>query len=120
MPTKPPIHRPRFQPAPTADRARGNSTERGYDRVWRNFRAAYLARNPLCCFINDPRHSHECQHAASVVDHVTPLSQGGERLSEQNVRPVCRVAHDRLTENLKATGRNELPAGRGQGVSNHA
>lgn len=110
MPFKPPTHRPRFQPQRRSDHlVRGSAHERGYGSDWRRFRLRFLREHPLCCLANHPYHRHECTHAASVVDHVRPLTQGGGRLSEENCRAVCRVAHDRLTENLKATGRNELP-----------
>ncbi|HEV2294566.1 MAG TPA: HNH endonuclease signature motif containing protein [Tepidisphaeraceae bacterium] len=109
MPIRPPIFRSRFQPKPSPE-LRPSSTDRGYDSVWRRFRAAYLARHPLCCFADDPRHRHECELSASVVDHIKPLSQGGARLDESNVRSVCALAHQRLTQNLKTTGVNELPA----------
>lgn len=108
MPNKPPIFQSRFQPA-TPDQERGTAHQRGYGSDWRRFRLAVLQANPVCCFHDHPWHKHECQTAATVVDHVRPLAHGGERLAWDNVRAVCRVAHDRITQNLKDIGRNELP-----------
>jgi 5-methylcytosine-specific restriction endonuclease McrA len=111
MPTKPPTHRSRFQAPPaSSDQERGTAHERGYGSDWRRFRLAVLQANPICCFHNHPLHRRECGIVASVVDHIQPLNQGGERLAWENVRAVCRVAHDRITQNLKDTGKNELPA----------
>lgn len=110
MPTKPLMHKPKFTP-PRIER-REDSAARGYDWTWRRFRAWFLgqAENAICAFKDHPGHRDECTHASTVVDHVTPLSQGGERLDPGNCRGVCRIAHDRITDNLKKTGRNEMPA----------
>src|SRR5688572_11285755 len=108
MPQKPPLFRNPFVPVRSLDQ-RETAARRGYDSAWRRFRASYLSQHPICCFKDHPSHRHECLVVATVVDHVQPLSHGGERLSERNVRPCCSVAHQRVTENLKATGRNEMP-----------
>ncbi len=79
---------------------RPSARRRGYDAKWDKVRAAYLARFPLCEF---------CQDIATAVDHIVPLRQGGPRLCESNLRPVCRDCHAQLTANLRATGRNEMP-----------
>jgi 5-methylcytosine-specific restriction endonuclease McrA len=110
MPIRPPFFRPRFQ-APRADEVRGSSYERGYDNVWRRFRSWFLSNNPLCAFRDHPTARTDCTVAANTVDHVRPLSQGGERLDPDNCRAVCPSCHAKLTANLKATGRNEMPAG---------
>ena len=112
MPRLAPQHQPRF--APPRVEVRGTAAQRGYDSAWRRFRAAYLAEHPVCCFMDDPRHSHECGRAATIVDHIKPLPEG-PRLDRRNCRPVCRRAHEVLTQNLKTTGRNELPGAKEQG-----
>jgi 5-methylcytosine-specific restriction endonuclease McrA len=109
MPKRPQFHQPRYKP-PTLDQVRGTAASRGYGSDWRRFREYVLRDEPLCVFRDDPRHRHECTHAATVLDHVKPLSQGGARLCRENTRGVCAIAHQRLTQNLKDTGRNELPA----------
>ena len=115
MPTRPPIFRSRFQPTRPADHlVRGSAAERGYDATWRRFRDYAIRRpeNILCRFRDHPAHRHECTHASTILDHIVPLPKG-ERLSVANVRGVCRRAHEVLTATLKATGRNEMPAGPG-------
>ncbi|HEV2294075.1 MAG TPA: HNH endonuclease signature motif containing protein [Tepidisphaeraceae bacterium] len=110
MPTRPPQHRPAFQPSRTVDQLRGSAAVRGYDATWRKFRLAFLQRHPVCCFAEDQRHRGECTLAATIVDHITPLNEGGARLDERNCRSVCRRAHEILTNNYTKTGANELPA----------
>lgn len=80
---------------------RATAAARGYDAKWQRVRHAVLTHNPLCCF---------CSDVATLVDHITPLSQGGARLDVRNLRPVCRDCHALLTANLRRTGRNEMPA----------
>lgn len=111
MPTKPPVFRSPYE-APRAERPRGTAAQRGYSSDWRRFRlwALSLPENVLCRFRDDPRHKDECTHASTVLDHIQPLADGGVRLDINNVRGLCRRAHEVVTENYKRTGRNELPA----------
>jgi 5-methylcytosine-specific restriction protein A len=108
MPIKPSFHRPRFQPAPAEQRE--NAHARGYDRTWRKVRLAFLREHPLCAFMNHPHAGHECEKAASVVDHIVPLPHG-PRLDWSNLRAVCTTCHAKLTANLTRTGKNEMPRG---------
>jgi 5-methylcytosine-specific restriction protein A len=108
MPTRPPVHRARFQPTHTADAIRGHSCSRGYGSDWQRFRNSYLRQHPLCVFAEHPAAKAQCLVAADTLDHVTPLEQGGARLDEDNVRSVCRTCHAKLTTNLKTTGRNVI------------
>lgn len=99
MGNKPRMFRPRFT---TVDRPREfrtsqnkprSSTQMGYDRHWRRFRLAYLNDNPLCV---------RCEAsgrvvAATIVDHIVPLTQGGERLVTSNVQSLCKHHHDLKT-----------------------
>lgn len=59
-----------------------------------------------------------CDRPAVLVDHVTPISAGGDRLDTANLRPLCRSCHDAVTANYRATGRNELPDKRTQNRAN--
>lgn len=108
MPTRPQYHQSKFKPAPRPE-FRGTAAQRGYDSAWRRFREWYLSCHPLCIFRNTPGHKQECGLAASVVDHIQPLTEGGPRLDESNCRSVCRRAHEVLTQNFKTTGRNTMP-----------
>ena len=52
---------------------------------WRRYRASFLALNPLCA---------ECSHAATVVDHITPVRLGGEFWEPTNHQPLCTEHHN--------------------------
>ena len=77
------------------DQQRGSSSARGYDYTWQRF-AAYLKGKPelaLC---------RPCQDAGLTVprtqfDHVVPLSEGGPRLDENNIQPLCDACHNAKT-----------------------
>lgn len=46
-----------------------------------------LRSDPIC---------RRCGKAAEVVDHIRPLSQGGQNTFE-NLQPLCKSCHDRKT-----------------------
>ena len=95
MPYKPRTHKQRktaklHDPRPT-------SAKRGYDRQWRKVRAEYIAEHPLC---------EECLKNGKIVpvydvDHIVPLSQGGERLDKNNLQSLCRTCHNIKTRSQK-------------------
>lgn len=62
------------------------SWEGGSTRRWRHIRAAQLAAHPLC-------QAPACNRLAEHVDHVTPLSAGGERYDPANLQSLCREHH---------------------------
>lgn len=77
-----------------ADRKRGTAARRGYGHAWRNARAAYLRKHPLCV---------ECQRnglavPATVVDHIKP-HRGDMKIfwDRDNWQPLCKHCHDRKT-----------------------
>lgn len=71
------------------DERRGDATARGYDSAWRRVRAVALARDSgLCCL---------CHRPAVLVDHITPIRDGGERLALDNLQSLCRRCHDAKT-----------------------
>ena len=67
---------------------------RFYQRVaWKNVRALQLQLEPLC---------RECRKlgklvAATVVDHITPIADGGAELDQDNLQSLCRSHHDAKT-----------------------
>jgi len=75
------------------DERRGSSRERGYDARWERVRRMHLASEPLC---------RMCQQAgrisaAVLVDHITPINDGGARLDDDNLQSLCRRCHDQKT-----------------------
>jgi len=58
---------------------------------WRKLRQMKLRDNPTC---------EECRKSgtlvkATVVDHITPIRHGGERLSMENLQSLCGSCHSR-------------------------
>jgi len=72
--------------ARSRDRARGSASQRGYGAAHQAWRAAILARDPLCriCHTAPP----------TVADHVRPLRQGGG-WSYSNGQGLCERCHNR-------------------------
>lgn len=85
------------------DDRRGDATQRGYDARWRRVRHLHLLAEPLC---------RMCQQAgritpAVLVDHITPIRDGGARLDDDNLQSLCRRCHDEKTvEDVRRRGGN--------------
>ena len=62
------------------------STNPGSTSRWRKLRAAKLRTNPIC--------QHDgCRRPGVEVDHVQPLSQGGDRWDWGNLASLCHEHH---------------------------
>jgi len=62
-------------------------------KPWRKLRQFILSREPLC---------RSCKKqgkyvSATVVDHIKPIRLGGDRMSEDNLQPLCRSCHNSKT-----------------------
>ena len=68
---------------------------RFYDSsAWRRFaRRVLLDERPLCRICEDAGRSVLAEH----VDHIVPLSEGGEALDASNLQPLCAPCHSRKT-----------------------
>lgn len=70
--------------------------KRIYDsRRWKNLRVWIIACEPLC---------RECKKHGRVtlaeeVDHIEPISFGGDPWDETNLQPLCGPCHSRKTVN---------------------
>ncbi|MGH6977841.1 MAG: HNH endonuclease [Brevundimonas sp.] len=85
----------------TQDNRRGSAASRGYDADWRRCRAAFLKRYPLCRFCEEAGRVE----AATVVDHIISIEDRPDlRLDWSNLRPLCKVCHDRRTARDQAFG----------------
>ena len=73
--------------------ARGSAASRGYDSRWAKFRAAYQRRNPLC--VQWKRAG--IIRPATQVDHIKPLSAGGDKYNESNLQGLCATCHSKKT-----------------------
>lgn len=97
MPKSPPTDRQLArQSIPEASRPlteREKVNRKRYNYRWRRFRDWYAKRNPLC---------EEClKHGRTtpmrIVDHITPIEQGGARLAVSNVQSLCQSCHNQKT-----------------------
>ena len=74
----------------SADRLRGSAAERGYDGKWRNARARFLRRHPLCVScLKEGKIT-----PAVIVDHIIP-HRGDQALfwDQGNWQPLCKDCH---------------------------
>jgi len=103
---------PRHQPTP-ADRTeqyridyavRGPAHKRGYDAAWTRARNAYIAAHPLCeMCLADGR-----VRGGEIVDHIVPLSAGGQKFDTDNLQTLCRKHHAVKTLTDKRGGVSNL------------
>lgn len=66
-------------------RYEGTASSRGYDWTWAKVSRYVRTNEPIC--------RHCTNAAATMVDHIVPLKQGGERLALSNLQPLCHSCH---------------------------
>lgn len=54
---------------------------------WKHTRRRVLFNQPLC----------QCGKLATDVDHITPISDGGDPWNHANLQPLCATCHSRKT-----------------------
>ena len=57
---------------------------------WRKFRKFYLMEHPVCVHCEAKGLVRE----ASVVDHIVPIREGGNRFAHSNLQPLCDSCHN--------------------------
>ena len=81
-----------WQPKPTGlQGGRTESTGFYQSKAWRKVRAVVITTEPVC---------RSCKEqgkvtAAQVVDHITPIRQGGAALDIANLQPLCNACHNK-------------------------
>jgi len=71
---------------------RNNPNSEFYNsRKWRNARAKYLEKHPLC---------ENCKKkglyvSAYLVDHITAINKGGSKFNEKNFQALCEKCHNK-------------------------
>lgn len=75
-------------------------TGKVYDAVWQKLSRMFRAQHPWCALCGAP---------AECVDHIVPISQGGARLDEDNLRSLCWSCHSKIT--LAETNRSRHRGG---------
>ncbi len=58
---------------------------------WKKVRDLQLMQHPIC---------QECERLgrvtpATVVDHIKPINEGGDRLDQRNLQSLCETCHNR-------------------------
>lgn len=73
--------------------AKQKTTERGYDRDWRNYSYRFLHHNKYC---------YVCSKQSEVVDHRVPWKVDKDKLfwNIQNYLPLCKKCHNTVTSNF--------------------
>lgn len=72
------------------DRARGTAAARGYGGAWLRVRAEVLKRDARLC---QPCRRTGKLVAATEVDHIAELADGGARLDKRNLESTCHSCH---------------------------
>jgi len=57
---------------------------------WRKTRLMVLRRDPVCQVLG-------CNQPSEVVDHIVPISEGGDKLDPDNLQGLCKPCHDHKT-----------------------
>jgi 5-methylcytosine-specific restriction protein A len=63
------------------------------NRRWRKLRASVLASEPLCRACRTMNRTTP----ATQVDHITPISAGGEAYDRANLQSLCASCHSKKT-----------------------
>lgn len=75
----------------TQGRRKHDNSKFYQSRRWRTHRKIYLSKHPLCV---------HCQAdnkvtAAKVLDHITPINQGGAKFDYNNLQGLCSSCHNK-------------------------
>ena len=60
-------------------------------REWRMLRKEVLTAEPLCRICRE----HGRLTPATIVDHIMPIRQGGDKMDRSNLQPLCARCHER-------------------------
>lgn len=63
--------------------------------AWRKARASFLVKNPYCAHCLEQGN----KTPARVVDHVTRIKAGGDRLNPENFQALCDSCHAKKSAN---------------------
>lgn len=61
-----------------------------HTQQWKKIRLMVLANNPLCVYCE----SFGYYVSAKVVDHIIPISQGGNKTALDNLQGLCTKCHN--------------------------
>lgn len=86
-------------------------------KQWKMLRRYYIKSNPLCEMCNRQNKTT----AAQCVDHIKPISLGGNKIAESNLQSLCNSCHAKKSafeaveyrKNIKDYKRKDKKYGRG-------
>ena len=81
---------PKNQPCTCRPAWEGSTHDSSNDRRWQAARNTYLTTHPRC-------EHHHCPRLADVVDHITPLAEGGAKYDPANFMALCNAHHTEKT-----------------------
>lgn len=88
MPTiKKSQHRPWMPERVPFDRRAHSNHDFYVSPLWRSARKRYISLHPICEICG--------RAAATVVDHIKPINQGGAALDEDNFQALCSSCHNK-------------------------
>lgn len=92
MPTKVHLGREKLKKPKRKNWLKDQSHKKIYNsQRWRNFREFYIQRYPVC-------EEEGCTQAGRFVDHIKPISEGGDVFEEENVQTLCPSCNGRKTQ----------------------
>ena len=59
---------------------------------WKKLREMFLSKHPFCV---------ECKRKGYFIDHIIPISEGGEMYNESNLQTLCKSCNGRKTVNQR-------------------
>lgn len=59
-----------------------------HSQQWLKLRAKFLSEQPFCV---------RCSRFGVIIDHITPIKDGGAKLDENNLQTLCRSCHNQKT-----------------------
>ena len=78
---------------------------RPYDKQrWRRLRRKKLAINPICEYCPVGKITQ-----ATQVDHIIPISKGGDAWSLENMASACQECHSKKTYHVDVMGKDHIP-----------
>jgi 5-methylcytosine-specific restriction protein A len=93
----PHLPKPKRRTRTPGQKISGHNTRRNRDyrdqfyntTVWRKLRTIHIQDNPICKWCDE----EDRTTPATVVDHIVPIKQGGERTNKDNLQSLCERCH---------------------------
>ena len=104
MPNKPKTIRPHWVPERKPYGRRTDNSKFYNSWPWRKLRKSFKERNPCCIKCEAEGIVRETKY----VDHIVRIEDGGAKLDESNLQPLCKFHHDSKS-GKEAHGYKEKP-----------